>query len=189
MAQVRFLPSDELVEVQAEQSLLSAALEAGVAIATACGGVANCTECKVEVLEGEANLSPMDYVEESKLGNVFHITRERLACQTRVVGPVTVRVLKEQLADKRARARARALRRAKENLARKAAGANDDLRRRLALLNDDGGGAAVRPRAPARRPPPGRGRGGAPSQAPSASPATLQVQARPEVALRPQAGG
>ncbi len=151
MAQVRFLPSGQSVEVKAEQSLLSAALEAGVAIATACGGVANCTECKLEVIEGDANLSPMEYVEESKLGNVFHITRERLACQTQVLGPVTVQVLKEQLADKRVRARARALRRAKENLARKAAGANDDLRRRLALLNDDGGGADVQPLDPPRR--------------------------------------
>jgi ferredoxin len=157
VAQVKFLPSETVVEVTDEQSLLSAALQADIAIATACGGVANCTECKVEVLQGAENLSDMEYIEESKLGNVFYITHERLACQTRVCGPVTVRVLKEQLADKRMRARTRALRRTKENLARKAGRQTEEVRRRLALLNDDGEGAEVEGRdarpSPGPRPP------------------------------------
>lgn len=140
MPRVKFLPSETVVEVGDDQSLLSAALTAQIAIATACGGVANCTECKIEVLSGAEHLSTMEYIEESKLGNVFYLTHERLACQTRVCGPVTVRVLKEQLPDKRARARERALRRTRESQARRAARTSDDVRRRLALLNDDGDG-------------------------------------------------
>ena len=77
MAQVRFLPSDKVVQVEDDQSLLSAALQADIPIATACGGVANCTECKLEVVEGADSLSEMEYIEESKLGNVFYITQDR----------------------------------------------------------------------------------------------------------------
>ena len=121
MPTVTYLPSGRTVEVESDQDLLTAALDADIAIATVCGGVASCTECKVKVVEGQDSLSTMEHAEEAQLGNVFFITKERLACQTRPCGPLVVEVLKEETADKRGKARERALRRSKENLARKAA--------------------------------------------------------------------
>lgn len=55
-----------------------------------CGGYGQCGTCIVEVVEGEENLSPRTPAEEKKLrkkpGNY------RLACQTLVNGPVTVKI-------------------------------------------------------------------------------------------------
>lgn len=54
-----------------------------------CGGYGQCGTCTVEVLEGEKNLSPRTAVEDRKLRR--KPANYRLACQTLVNGPVTVR--------------------------------------------------------------------------------------------------
>ena len=157
MPLVRFLPSETEIEVAEGESLLQAAQDAGIAIATVCGGRASCTECKIRVVEGQEHLSPMDFDEESMLGNVFYITKERLACQTHALGPLTVEVVKEQNTSKGIRGRERALRRAKDDMARRAA--RDEARREREEARGGGGGARPRPpRAdrPERRDPPER---------------------------------
>lgn len=55
-----------------------------------CGGRGFCTSCRVEVLEGSENLSPVSAVERERLGG--ETGKLRLACQTTVYGPVHVRV-------------------------------------------------------------------------------------------------
>ncbi|MBI3074291.1 MAG: (2Fe-2S)-binding protein [Deltaproteobacteria bacterium] len=76
------------VEVETEhgESLLDAGIRSRVDIPTICNGVASCHECVIRVLCGEENLSPVTSAERTHLGNVFHVTRERLACQARVMG-------------------------------------------------------------------------------------------------------
>ncbi len=54
-----------------------------------CGGYGQCGTCLVEVVEGAENLSPRTSVEEKKLRK--RPDTYRLACQTMVNGPVTVR--------------------------------------------------------------------------------------------------
>jgi len=43
-----------------------------------------------EVLDGEAHLTPLNAAEKKHLGNVYFITKTRLACQARVSGDVVV---------------------------------------------------------------------------------------------------
>ncbi|MDY7003346.1 MAG: 2Fe-2S iron-sulfur cluster-binding protein [Cyanobacteriota bacterium] len=54
-----------------------------------CGGYGQCGTCIVEVVEGLENLSPRTEVEEKKLKK--RPPSYRLACQTMVNGPVTIK--------------------------------------------------------------------------------------------------
>lgn len=90
MATVRFLPADVTVECADGASLFDAGAQAGVTIETACVGKGTCGLCRVRVLEGADALSPYTEEEERHLGNLYHLTRVRLSCRTRVRGAVTV---------------------------------------------------------------------------------------------------
>ena len=59
-------------------------------VETTCNGVGSCVRCKVRVLDGE--LSPPTPLERDRLGNIFHITGERMACQAALCGPVQVEI-------------------------------------------------------------------------------------------------
>src|SRR5690606_5116454 len=73
-----------------EETLLHQFKKAGKKIKSSCGGCATCSDCTIIVKSGEMNLSPQTFEELRLLGNVFHITKERLSCQTRITGDVTL---------------------------------------------------------------------------------------------------
>jgi len=83
-------PSGEILTLNSEETLLLQLKKAGKKIKSSCGGCATCTDCMIVVKSGETNLSPQTFEELRLLGNVFHITKERLSCQTRLVGDVTL---------------------------------------------------------------------------------------------------
>ncbi|HXH30228.1 MAG TPA: 2Fe-2S iron-sulfur cluster-binding protein [Bacteriovoracaceae bacterium] len=83
-------PSGEVLELNNEESLLTQLKKAGKKIKSSCGGCATCTDCMIVVKSGELNLSPQTFEELRLLGNVFHITKERLSCQTKILGDVTL---------------------------------------------------------------------------------------------------
>jgi 2Fe-2S ferredoxin len=93
---IRFLPSDVRVEALPDENLRDAAIRAGVHIPSTCGGVASCGLCKVKVVEGADRLNALTPDEVGKLGNVFFITKERLACQAIASGEVACEVPDEQ---------------------------------------------------------------------------------------------
>lgn len=92
------------VEVAPETNLLEAARACGAPVQTLCHGIAACVQCKVRIIEGKDSLSPPAAIEKDRVGNVFHITGERLACQAKARGDVTVEVLEARL-PRRARRR------------------------------------------------------------------------------------
>lgn len=84
---------DKDIDALTGQTLLDAALHAGVPHAHVCGGNARCSTCRVLVVEGQRNLSPRDSAElklAKKLGFSDDI---RLACQAKIQGPVRARRL------------------------------------------------------------------------------------------------
>jgi 2Fe-2S ferredoxin len=89
---IRFLPSNVNIEIPAELCIREAGIQAGVLIASTCGGVGSCGLCKVKIVAGAEHLTPMTALEVGKLGNVFFITKERLSCQTRCSGDVSCEV-------------------------------------------------------------------------------------------------
>ena len=80
------------IDVQGGATILQAAVAGGVDISHYCGGMASCGTCKIEVLSGVDNLVPMDGREQMVLGSQSAAAGHRLACQARVVGPVSVRI-------------------------------------------------------------------------------------------------
>jgi ferredoxin len=89
---VRFLPMAVEVDVATGTTLFDAGAKAGVGIETACVGKGTCGLCRVKIIDGADGLSPYSTDEERHLGNLYRITRVRLACRTHVVGDVTVEV-------------------------------------------------------------------------------------------------
>lgn len=93
-------PSGEVLEVRDDQNVLEVLQEKNIYIKSSCGGNANCADCKVKIVSGEDNLSPPTFPELKLLGNVFHLTKERLACQLHLVGNVTIDIgVHDQLKD------------------------------------------------------------------------------------------
>ena len=89
MPQVTFIPSQEVVTVEAGTELLAAAREAGVEIEAPCGGKGTCGVCKVDVHSGGGALLPTE---------TSHINRgearkgTRLACQVKVKDDMAIEV-------------------------------------------------------------------------------------------------
>jgi 2Fe-2S ferredoxin len=83
-------PSGEVLDVDGEKSLLEQLVAQGKKIKSSCGGHATCGDCVVKVMGGEEHLPAPGFEELRLLGNVFHITKERLSCQLRVKGDVVL---------------------------------------------------------------------------------------------------
>ncbi len=83
-------PSNEVVLVEEGKNLLEVLRAHDIYIKSSCGGVATCSDCICKIVSGEDNLESPTFQELKLLGNVFHLTHERLLCQTKMLGDVTV---------------------------------------------------------------------------------------------------
>jgi len=84
---IHFLPDDIRVKVAPGENLLTAAAAAGVYIHAYCGGDGVCGKCKVQLEAGEVECDPAATLKEADYEKGI-----RLACKTRVVSDVTVRI-------------------------------------------------------------------------------------------------
>lgn len=90
---VTFLPNDETVEAEEEETLLEAARANGIQLEHNCGGNCSCTTCHIIVRDGAENLSKMEEEEDDRLEECEERTAgSRLGCQVRVLGDVTVEI-------------------------------------------------------------------------------------------------
>lgn len=80
------------IEVEAGRKLVLAVEDGGVDIMHKCGGVAKCTTCRVQILDGDAG--PMPDAERERLARDGAFGPDiRLSCQVRVTGNLSIRVL------------------------------------------------------------------------------------------------
>jgi 2Fe-2S ferredoxin len=90
---VTFLPSGRCVDVPEGHSVLDGALNHGVPLDHACGGVCACSTCHVIVKEGFASLEPASDREEDMLDNAPFLQRtSRLGCQVAVHADLVVEI-------------------------------------------------------------------------------------------------
>jgi ferredoxin len=73
-----------LLDVRPGALLLTSAVRARLPIGRSCRGLGACGACRVQILDGANQLTPPTEWEAALPGG------ERLACQARVFGPVTV---------------------------------------------------------------------------------------------------
>jgi len=129
MSRIRILPDDVEIDALPGETVLAAALRAGVPHLHLCGGHARCSTCRVEVREGADRCAPQTAAEQQIAQRLHFPPDLRLACQTVVQGALTVRRLvldahDAQLVDQRGRTATAA-----------SAGAGDE--RQLAILFAD----------------------------------------------------
>jgi adenylate cyclase len=93
VANAYILPDQKLTECSATETILSAALRAGVPFAHACGGHASCSTCRVVVVEGWSACGERTPKELGIAERLGFPPEFRLACQTTISGDVTLRRL------------------------------------------------------------------------------------------------
>jgi len=94
MPKIEFSPHNRAIEVEQGEILLRAALEAGVHINASCGGGGVCGKCRVQLEQGSVEGGVSE-----KLGEEDREQGFRLACQSRVIEAIRVRVPVESEVD------------------------------------------------------------------------------------------
>jgi len=84
------------VECADGTSLFDAGAQVAAGIDTSCVGKGTCGLCRVKILAGADHLNPYTDEERKHLGNVYHLTKVRLACRARVSGDVTFEVVRRR---------------------------------------------------------------------------------------------
>jgi uncharacterized 2Fe-2S/4Fe-4S cluster protein (DUF4445 family) len=92
---VTFLPDDVAVQVEQGETLLDAAMQAGVYVDASCGGEGTCGKCRVTIESGNVEAERGPHVSEQEFSEGV-----RQACQSRVVSDVVVRIPEEMQLDK-----------------------------------------------------------------------------------------
>ena len=90
MPTVEILPDGVTVQIKAGTSLLATASAGGVELMHSCGGIGACTSCRVQILNGQDQLSPIGRAEREQLQEAGIIKTHRLACQAMVFGNVVL---------------------------------------------------------------------------------------------------
>ena len=85
-----------IVECYAGQTLFEAGAKVSAGIDTACVGKGTCGLCRVKIVAGAENLNPFTDEERKHLGNVYHLTKVRLACRSKLTGDVTIAVVRKK---------------------------------------------------------------------------------------------
>ena len=85
-----------VVEVVAGSTLFEAGAKVTAGIDTACVGKGTCGLCRVKIVAGAEHLNPFTEEERKHLGNVYHLTKVRLACRSKIAGDVTIQVVRKK---------------------------------------------------------------------------------------------
>ncbi len=78
------------ISVTEGEDLLTALRKANIYVKSSCGGHASCSDCLIKITDGIDHLNEPSFDETKLIGNVFHITKERLCCQTMITGDIEI---------------------------------------------------------------------------------------------------
>lgn len=73
------------------ENLMQGLLRHQLPVASSCQGDGICLKCKMQILDGEENLSPLSQLEERHRREGKLTADERLSCQAKVMGDLTIR--------------------------------------------------------------------------------------------------
>jgi adenylate cyclase len=93
MPTIQYLPDGKEIEISEGETILQAALRAGIAMTHICGGNARCSTCRVIILQGLENCAPRNAKEQAIAELLQFSPAIRLACQTLAAGDVKLRRL------------------------------------------------------------------------------------------------
>lgn len=87
MPKITIPQKNRIIEVELNSNLMNALIDAGLPVASSCGGDSVCSKCKVKVV-GAVN--PADLVERDCLKRNKCDDDERLSCQIKVTSDLSV---------------------------------------------------------------------------------------------------
>lgn len=90
MPVIRRARQPDTITVESGEILMTALQNAGVPVASSCGGDAVCAKCVLKVISGAENLSPPTRDEEFLVEKDGIPAGSRVSCQARVLGDVIV---------------------------------------------------------------------------------------------------
>ena len=90
MAFIRFVKNYPAIEVAPGAELMATLLKAGLPVASSCHGDGVCGKCRIQVVEGRENLSPINAVEALVRERLRVPPEYRISCQTLVLGDVVI---------------------------------------------------------------------------------------------------
>ena len=90
---IDLIPDNTEISISEDETILTASLRNDIQHLHACGGLGMCSTCRVEILEGEENLSPKTKSEQSLSEKLELPNNIRLACQTKIKGDVKLKRL------------------------------------------------------------------------------------------------
>src|SRR5438552_14429706 len=93
MPLLEIVPGGQTCDIGVDESILTAALRAGIAQTCVCGGHARCSTCRVLILEGLEHCCARTTKELVLAERLAFAPGIRLACQTGVTGDVKLRRL------------------------------------------------------------------------------------------------
>lgn len=93
MPQIFYLPDEISVEAEEGDFILDVSKQAGIPHTHVCGGAARCSTCRVLIVDGLDNCGEPGSAERAIAKQLRFESTVRLACQTQILGDVTVRRL------------------------------------------------------------------------------------------------
>ncbi|MCE5336240.1 MAG: ASKHA domain-containing protein [Desulfobacteraceae bacterium] len=94
LRKITFLPHNKTIAVPTGESILHAAMEAGVYVQASCGGEGLCGKCRVAIESGDVDETPSEHLSGEDRENDF-----KLACRCRVKSDLVVRIPAESEID------------------------------------------------------------------------------------------
>ena len=90
---IDLIPDNAEISISKDETILTASLRNDIQHLHACGGLGMCSTCRVEILEGEENLSQKSNSEQKLSEKLELPSNIRLACQTKIKGNVKLKRL------------------------------------------------------------------------------------------------
>jgi ferredoxin len=85
-----------VVEITPGGTLFEAGAKVQAGIDTSCVGKGTCGLCRVRIKIGAEHLNAYTEEELKHLGNLYHLTKVRLACRTKPTGDVTLEIVRKK---------------------------------------------------------------------------------------------
>lgn len=85
MAKITLAKSQKTIEVSDGSNLMQSLEDAGIPVASSCGGEGVCTKCLVKVIDGKENLSPRSDLEIDMQEIHEFDKNQRMSCQTEIL--------------------------------------------------------------------------------------------------------
>ena len=93
MPNIIFLPDNQRISAKENKTILEVAQQSNIPLTHVCKGNGRCSTCRIKIVEGIENVLPRSESEQAIAIQMGFSSDIRLACQSKIIGDITVRRL------------------------------------------------------------------------------------------------